>query len=482
MASKSIRFFFPLFFVGLGLILATMPACHRKETAAQDQDDWRTSIVEQDGDFLITREAPPDIRTRPVKKSLSKAERQDDFLKLWKAADQRFCFFQVKNIDWAGVKETYQGKLDALEAKALDNEKTTQEFYVLLEELVDELRDFHSYIYNWESARRPPDASPDVLVGRVEGQAVVLRVGQEPEAEPQGLVPGSVIVAVDGKTVAERLAEIQKTQIPSLREAALLDDAYRELLYGAARTKVCLAFIPPGGDEPCEAELTRGEWSPMISFPPTFPVVEGKWTMTGKHPSGYGYIRITSFKGREALAEEFLEALKTLEDTPGLIIDIRDNPGGLGTSQAKIIGPFLTAKMPSHISFSKSGPEHEALIKRTFHLEPSPDRHYAKPVALLINSRTGSASDLFALRLISTARPVTVGQTTRGNLSGSEVYALLSCGMAVRISTAYVADLNGQAIDGRGSTPDIPLEPTIADLVQGRDAVLEAAIRKLEER
>jgi len=478
MASKSNRLSPPLALLCLGLFLLAPAACRPdKKTDAEDSAAWKSSIVERDGDFFIARVRPPDSEKLPVKDILTRAERRENFLKLWDAADRYYCFFPLKKIDWPAVKETYQHKLDALENGGLDDERATAEFYNLLRQLVTELRDGHSWILNRES---PSPAWPAVLVGRVEGQAVVLRVRKNSDAEQQGLAPGAVIVEVDGKNVAERLAEIQKEQLPLFREGALLHDAYRELLDGEGQTKVRLGFLPPGAGAPREAELMRESRSRMLSFPPSFEVTKGKYLRVGKHPSGYGYIRIPSFGGRDGLDREFLRALRALADTPGLIIDVRDNPGGLGYS--KMIRPFLSGETLTGMVFNKNGPGHADFKVDAVYLHPLKKLPYLKPVALLINSQTGSASDLFVLRMLATGRTFTVGQTTRGNLAGGQVYVHLPCGLLVRISNSYAADPQGQPVEWRGAAPDLPVEPTMDDLIHGRDAVLETAVEELKSR
>ena len=73
----------------------------------------------------------------------------------------------------------------------------------------------------------------------------------------------------------------------------------------------------------------------------------------GVHPSGYGYIRIISFNGRDRITVEFDKALEALKDTPALILDIRDNLGGFGTGQNHIVGRFITKTCPVAVSYRR---------------------------------------------------------------------------------------------------------------------------------
>jgi len=97
-------------------------------------------------------------------------------------------------------------------------------------------------------------------------------------------------------------------------------------------------------------------------------------------------------------------------------------------------------------------------------------------VALLVNDVTVSASDLFACELRSAGRVVTVGTTTHGNLSGVGVYAVLPCGLVVRISNGYVSDAKRRPIEGNGNMPDVTIEPSILDFLNGKDPVLDKAV------
>jgi C-terminal processing protease CtpA/Prc len=186
-----------------------------------------------------------------------------------------------------------------------------------------------------------------------------------------------------------------------------------------------------------------------------------------------GYIRITSFNSHEEVAPEFDQALEALRTAPGLILDIRDNPGGFG--QPHIAGRLLQHSALCTISFLKNGPRHGDLERHESILEPTGPWQYGSPIALLVNEGTGSAADLFACQLRSAKRVVTVGSTTHGNLSGVAAYAVLPCGLIVRISNGYICDATGKPIEGVGNEPDVTVSPSIGDILAGRDPVLERA-------
>jgi C-terminal processing protease CtpA/Prc len=173
--------------------------------------------------------------------------------------------------------------------------------------------------------------------------------------------------------------------------------------------------------------------------------------------------------------------LEKLKDTPGLVIDIRDNDGGSGVSQPRIIGRLIAADIKAATGFHKNGPGHQAFRSAEDSISPAGSWQYAKPVALLTNVITGSASDLFTCRMRAISRVITVGTTTQGDLTGTSVSAVLPCGLIVRIPDGYIADIEGRIIEVNGNVPRIHAELTIEDVVNATDSVLARAVQSLRE-
>jgi carboxyl-terminal processing protease len=320
------------------------------------------------------------------------------------------------------------------------------------------------------------------VTGMVEGKTVVLSVPKDSEAARMGVLPGYAIVEVDGESTEARIAAIRMRQTQVLNERSNIESAAREILHGECGKSAQLILSAPIGGSTITVELSRRASSPSYTFLPSFPVTKLSFIWYGRHPSGLGYIRVLSFNGRMEIADEFDKALEELKDTPGLVLDIRDNTGGFGNAQLQMVGRFIHGEYPSIIGYRRNGPKHTDFNVSTGMIRPAGSWHYLKPLAFLINPQTGSASDLFAARLIGTGRPVTIGENTRGNLTGHSVHVILPCGFTVRVSDSYVADKNGRVIEGNGNAPDILLEPTLDDIAQGRDAVLDRAVLELKNR
>ncbi|MHC4655533.1 MAG: S41 family peptidase, partial [Planctomycetota bacterium] len=376
-------------------------------------------------------------------------------------------------IDWQEVKARYRPKIEMV--------RTTKEFYSLINQFVRELADCHSWLCNYKDVPSLEWFSPQMSTRLIEGKAVVTEVVKGSQAYGKGLRPGSVIIAVNGSTVRSRVTKMRRLMHMYSSERCILEEAYRRILGGEKGSKVVLKFLPQGGKSPKIAVLARVQSKSRQSNEPNFRVNKGKFIWYGTHPSGLGYIRILSFKGRMEIADEFDRALERLKDTSGLIIDVRENPGGFSTAQARIIGRVITQRTKVNIAYIKSGSGRKDFKKHETYFVPMGDWQYTKPIALLMNAITGSACDLFACRMVSTGRAVTIGTTTHGNLTGRCVYIVLPCNLVVRVSNGYICDASGRIIEGNGNVPQIHFETTIDDIVNGTDSVLKRAVQTLRQ-
>ena len=452
-----------------GLVRPIMMLRHLERLAAfHRRTPKRMRVLERIGAAVVSQDMPSD---RALKTELTESERLENLELLWQAIDHWFSFFDHKNIDWPEVRQRYRPKARAAQ--------TSDDYYQMLYQLVRELKDPHSWLCNSANRNELPRFSPAVAVRRIEGKAVVTEIAEKSEAVEHGLCPGSIITHVDSLTVAEKLEQLRPRLRVSSSERHFLEANFRRLLHGEEGTSVAISFIPPGSDTPQHLELIRDTRGPRDIRQPDFPVTKEDYVWSGIHPSGCGYIRITSFSGRLEIADQFDRALEKLKDTPALMIDIRENPGGYGTAHSRIVGRFLSEQANAGASCVKTGPAHTDFVRYDRLLAPTGPWQYSKPVALLTNPITGSASDIFARDLIGTGRLITVGTTTHGNSTGTCVFVTLPCNLVVRISRGYTCGLNDRIIEGNGSAPEIHAELTLDDILHGTDSVITRAAQAL---
>jgi C-terminal processing protease CtpA/Prc len=389
-------------------------------------------------------------------RDLSAKDRRENFESLWQLIDTNYAHFALKSIDWNDVHKRFRARLDAV--------TNDDDFYLLLFQLVNELRDTHSWLDNYHPTQ--PTGALDMPTDLFQGKPYV--VG--------GDHAGWGILAVDGMTPAEKIEALRPVLKARSSERAFVRDAVRALLSGQPVEPVTVQLLSPDGKRETLTLKRNGSSRPR----PAVPTVQLTRQTTVNYavlPSGIGYIQIESFHGRGEIDDEFSRALEAVRSTPALVLDIRDNPGGFG--HPAIVGRLLKGRTDFGISFKRNGPGHNDFSRLDMHAEPSGKWQYTRPIALLVNDITGSAADLFTLEVRSSGHVTVIGSTTHGNLSGTATYAVLPCGLVVRISNAFIADAKGHPVEVNGNRPDIAVEPSVQDYLAKRDPVLDRAVEVL---
>ena len=200
---------------------------------------------------------------------------------------------------------------------------------------------------------------------------------------------------------------------------------------------------------------------------------EGRWV----EQSRIAYIRVPSF-GSPVFEQSAVDFVRQFAASPNLIVDVRGNGGG--TTPLQLIAALLNRprrswqeSMPQITIFQPQGFP-PLRISRDFSLQPPSADAYAGRVFLLVDRFCQSACEDFVMPFKDTRRAVVVGETTQGS-SGNPYRASLGLGMNVRIGAMRYRFPDGAAFEGVGIAPDLNVEPSLSDIVAGRDAVLEKA-------
>ena len=310
-------------------------------------------------------------------------------------------------------------------------------------------------------------------------QVVVTRVGSGSPAERAGIAPGAVLLTVDGDPALQALDET-----PLLITSASTPHSRRffqaaTMLQGPVGSRVQLVWRDPDGSEG-EATLIRevDVTALLVAFEPGDPA-EGVITAR-MLDSGLGYISVRGFAEDVSQADRiFGEELHKLLDAgaKGIILDVRNNTGGLIQLAMSIAGRFF----PDYIRIfdlyyadGAGGFAYRGFVE-TLVGEP----YYGGPVALLVNEMTGSAGDIFAYAMHTGNRAIVVGHTPTGGFTGevSDGQYTLPSGLNMQIPTGRPVDpATGETlIEGVGVAPDVRVPVTIESLLSDEDEVLRAA-------
>ena len=275
-----------------------------------------------------------------------------------------------------------------------------------------------------------------VTMGFKDSKVTIISVLDDTPGQHAGLEAGDEIMAVDGTPVSEMQPE----------EVAMH-------IRGEVGTKVVLT-IERGG-ETQDYTIERA----------TIKIDTAKGTML---EDGMGYIRIASFS--ENTGKEFKAAYDSLEEQgmKGLIIDLRENPGGLVTSCVEIAN-MVVPKGPIVSVVERDGSKevHESKLEESKY-----------PIVVLIDGNSASASEILAGALQDTGAATLVGTKSYGKGSVQVVVPMLhDDGLKLTIAKYYTP--NGRCIDGTGIEPDVEVE-----LPEGAttDVQLEKAQEVLKEK
>jgi len=194
-----------------------------------------------------------------------------------------------------------------------------------------------------------------------------------------------------------------------------------------------------------------------------------------------GYIYYGSFSS--GVGESNLdEVLNELSICDGLILDIRNNGGGLLTLSDRIASRFTNEKrLTGYISY-KNGPGHNDFSSpEPVYVKPATDRvRWQKPVAVLTNRRSFSSANDFVGKMKEMPQTIIIGDKTGGG-SGLPFSSELPNGWSVRFSASpmYDPDMNHQEF---GIDPDIHVNMTSEDMQKGIDTIIETARTHLKEK
>ena len=183
----------------------------------------------------------------------------------------------------------------------------------------------------------------------------------------------------------------------------------------------------------------------------------------------YGYVRIAQFQLRTGA--DMIKAIQDMQANnkiEGLIIDLRNNPGGVLQASVEVAGAFLNSKKVVYTEGRSPGMNEE------FYSEAG-DLTQGLPLVVLINDGSASASEIVAGALQDHKRPVILGTRSFGKGSVQTVQPITQ-DKAIKLTTALYFTPNGRSIQAQGIVPDIPVERVRVTAIKSRSPVTEAEL------
>ena len=279
-----------------------------------------------------------------------------------------------------------------------------------------------------------------IEVGMEDGFVKVVSPIEDTPAFKAGVKSGDLVIKLDDTPV----------------KGMTLNDAVKKMR-GKPGTDIILTIVRKGETKPLTLTLTRA-------------VIKIKSVKHKLVEPNYGYVRVTQFQ--EPSGENLVSALNELQEQnkgaalKGLVLDLRNDPGGLLNTAVSVSGAFLK---PGELVVYTDGRTEDAKMRltntREFYLRPG-ETDYLKnlpawtksvPLVVLVNGGSASASEIVAGALQDHKRAVVLGTQTFGKGSVQTILPLNN-GTAIKLTTARYFTPGGRSIQAKGITPDIIVE------------------------
>ncbi len=261
-----------------------------------------------------------------------------------------------------------------------------------------------------------------IEVGMEDGFIKVIAPIDDTPAQKAGIQAGDLIVRLDDKPV----------------KGMSLTDAVK-IMRGKPGTKIKLTIRRSGEPKPLVFEITRA-------------IIKQASVKSRELAPGFGYVRLAQFQA--PTPKDMLRAIRKLEKKAGgrlkgLVLDLRNNPGGVLQAAVAVSDAFLNEGL---IVYTQG---REKSSRMEFKAQPG-DELEGAPLVVLVNEGSASASEIVAGALQDHKRAVIMGRTTFGKGSVQSIIPI-SGKIAIKLTTARYYTPNGRSIQAEGIEPDIVL-------------------------
>ncbi|MCI5889489.1 MAG: S41 family peptidase [Brachyspira sp.] len=362
----------------------------------------------------------------------------DLYDQVWRLVNTKFVD-QTNNLqDWSKWRHKYDNKI-----------MTNEDAYVAINTMIASLNDpYTKFLDPKEFAEETSSIKGSlkgigIQIGVKDGKLTVIAPIEDTPAEKAGLKADDEILEIDGKSTK-----------------GITVDKAADQIRGREGTTVTL-LIKRGSNEPKLYTITRA----TIEIKSISQKIPDNIAM----PSDIGYIRLSSFISRNA-ASEFRSILEQGYNKKGFIIDLRSNPGGLLSNAIYISDMFLDGGVIVSTVDRDGYKEFQKATKGTV---------TNKPVVILINKGSASASEIFSGAMKDNGRAILVGEQSFGKGLVQEINKLpYEAGINITIQK-YLTP-NGTDINKKGITPDVIVKLTEEDVKNKDDVQLKKAIEVMQ--
>ncbi len=358
--------------------------------------------------------------------------------------------------DWDKVlKEYIPGFLNA---------KNELEYELVALQIIADVKDTHANLWSGGDkiqALRGKNFAP-FKAEFIEDKLVVVDYYNTEYADQTKLKVGDYITHINGKKVQSIVDSLER-YYPSSNSSAMLRDISADILRSTDSSMI-LKYVSDGKKLEHEIPLfDRGKLKMYYMYKvnndeKSYKIMDGN----------IGYITLANIKN-----EDFIMIKKTLKDTKGIIIDIRNYPSSFAPFA---LGPFFMSKPTTFVKFTFPNPKNpgEFTFSNPVTIQHDP-MYYKGKLVVLVNEKSQSQAEYTAMAFKAVNNSKIVGSTTAG-ADGNVSEIFLPGGLRTLISGIGIYYPDGTETQRIGIVPDVIVKPTIEGIKANRDEVLEKAI------
>jgi C-terminal peptidase prc len=375
-----------------------------------------------------------------------------------KLMDQHYFDSNYNNLDWPKLTAKARDKIKAAKS-SIDKYQTITD---LLKTLGHSHLEFHPPGIKASKGPRIPSGTPKEInfqIEQIDNQWVITSVKEKSNAWQAGLRPGFIVKKLNQWST--------KTLFNDKKAMAFY---YMQMtLENYPKTKITLSGLNEQGQK---SKIT---WT----LPPFKGTIERLGNLSKRTeviskvlPGNIGYVSFNIYL--IGPAQQTIKAIKKFRDLDctGIIIDLRNNPGGVATMSCAIAKELC---QKNYNLGTQTG--RESILTFPVYAQPKP---YKGKVVLLLNKYSASTSEVMAAGIQANKGATVIGETSAG-MALPSVIVNFDDGSVLQYPVADFKTVNGKDVEGIGVTPDIKISHTLDALKKGRDLFLEEAIRVLRQ-
>ncbi len=394
---------------------------------------------------------------------------------------------------WTIIRNTHFDKtLNGLDWEAVRNElkpraaaaKTPAELRAVIRDMLGRLGLSHFALIP-SGSESPADGSagssdtsadPGIEVRLLGRDLVVTEVDREVTVPVR---PGWRITQIGSTAVADLLRGVPDADAERLQKVEAWRIAQTRLR-GPVGSSVDVTFEDGQGSSKRFSLVRRNEQGSPVTvgnLPTMYVRVEHEKKATASGGAA-GVIRFNVWMA--TVDAEFQQAIDEFRRADGIVIDLRGNPGGLAAMIMGISGHFVAERLTLGVMKTRESEFRFVANPRLVTATGERVQPFAGPLAILVDSMSGSASECFAGGMQSIGRARVFGQTSMGQALPALFDRLPNGDVLIHAYGDFVT-ANGTRLEGRGVIPDESVPLDRADLLAGRDRTLEAALAWIDK-